>query len=34
MEEAEELMSDPDMKEMASEEYYSCKEKLEKWKRN
>ena len=29
MDEAKELMSDPDMKEMAEEEYYSCKEKLE-----
>ena len=28
MEEAEELLNDPDMKEMASEEFYSCKEKL------
>jgi peptide chain release factor 1 len=30
MDEAKELMSDPDMKEMAEEEYYSCKESLEK----
>ena len=29
MDEAQELMQDPDMKEMASEEYYSCKEKLQ-----
>ena len=29
MDEAQELMEDPDMKEMASEEYYSCKEKLQ-----
>ena len=28
MEEAEELMQDPDMKELAEEEYYSSKEKL------
>ena len=30
MDEAKELLSDPEMKEMAEEEYYSCKEKLEK----
>ena len=30
MEEAEELMQDPDMKELAEEEYYSSKEKLPK----
>ena len=30
MEEAEELMQDPDMKELAEEEYYSSKEQLPK----
>ena len=30
MEEAEELMQDPDMKELAEEEYYASKEKLPK----
>ena len=30
MEEAEELMQDPDMKELAEEEYYSSKDKLAK----
>lgn len=29
MDEAKELMSDPDMKDMAEEEYYSCKQKIE-----
>ena len=28
MDEAKEMLSDPDMKEMAEEEYYSCKDKL------
>ena len=30
MEEAQEMMQDKEMKELAEEEYYSCKEKLEK----
>ena len=30
MEEAQSLMEDPEMKELAEEEYYSCKEKIEK----
>lgn len=34
MEEAEELMQDPDMKELAEEEYYASKEKLPKLKKN
>ena len=29
MDEAKELMNDPDMKEIAEEEYYSCKQKIE-----
>lgn len=30
MDEAKDLMNDPDMKEMAEEEYYDCKQKIEK----
>lgn len=34
MEEAEELMQDPDMKELAEEEYYASKENYQNWKKN